>query len=519
MMAMNDDRTDSLLGRRELVGRVLAATVGAGIGPRLLGGGSSAAAAAKTIYLRRYGARGDGRTDDTVAIQRAVNAAPSGFTILGDRGRMYVVGGTVSFPRDSVTLDLAGATIQIGPRPARAASADAVLMIAGRTGVRITNGRIEPRGSRGLDPPSGGRIILDRSTSCVVDHMQADCGGAPFVNVFLGGWHRIHHNRVVHGSIGGLSCSYVLVKRNVLDHSPNNALGFAGYKTAPANGNHYVDNLIRGFGRIGIEDYSPDGAALNYGAVIRGNTIQAPARNATSGTAISAIGTAAVIEANWIRDAAGYAIEATGLGTQVLKNRISWRRPDHSSGSPAIIINSSTPGAPAALVGANHIVNALVAIAVYAGPYLGPLTVERNVIKDPALVGIALSSDGQFSGPTCLENEVSFSRPAPAGIRTRIGIQTTTATRLIRNRVSYGRRTGSRRTLDVPLDFVGNDVVARGNVVDGGGRRRGQLISQSLTDTWSGWTLINNQFVHGASADLLSLSRPLVMGNIGPITV
>jgi hypothetical protein len=171
-------------------------------------------------------------------------------------------------------------------------------------------------------------------------------------------------------------------------------------------------------------------------------------------------------------------------------------------------------------VARNHIVNPLVGIGVYAGPYLGPIIVQHNLIENPAQTGIALASpSGSFRGPSCSDNEVRFSVPAPADIQTRIGIQTTTATELIRNRISYTANSYSAHAVDVPIDFDGNDVIARHNVIDGGGRPRGHLVCRSLGNAWSGWQLSGNQFIGGASASLSTLIHPLLSGNVGPVTL
>ncbi len=515
-------RAESLLSRRALLRRTSLAAFGAIAGAELAGCFASAAASTKTILLSRHGARGDGRTDDTAAIQRAVNAAPNGSIVKGERGRVYVVNGAISFPEDHVTLDLDGATIRTGSdRTGAAQASDLIFGISDRRGVQIRNGVIGVPLSPYGGSQVGAKILLWRSSGCGVSRLHADCAGSALVSVTGGGWHRISHNRIRRGSVAGVSCSEVVVARNVIEQSPYNALGFTGYAGGPARSNQFIDNVIRGCGRIGIEDHSPDGPGYNRGTVIRGNRIETPAANASSGTAISAIGTAAVVEGNTIIGATGYAIEADGQGTKVLGNTISWHKPPAVSGSPpAIVINTSTPGAPAAIVSGNRISNAVVAISVFANPHLGGLVVERNRIENPASIGISLSApSGTFSAPTCTDNEVSFSGPARAGLHSRIGIQTTTATKLLRNRISYGADTYSRHITDVPIEFAGDDVVARKNVIVSHRRTRGNLVCRSLGGSWSGWKLTDNQFLDGAAADLSSLISPVLQGNVGRLTL
>lgn len=506
-----------LLGRRALFARGSGAALGALLGARL-GSGVSRAAPGPTIHLESYGAAGNGSTDDTAAIQRAVSAAPPGSRIVGAPGRVYVLNGTVYFTANNVTLDLRRATVRTGARRTGAAAAtDTIFQISRLSGVRITNGAI----AAPLSPYSGraptAKILIAQSTGCVVDHLNADCAGSTLVTVSSGGGHRIEHNLVNRGSIGGLACSNVVIRRNVITDSPYNALGIAGYRGAPAVGNQYIENEIRRFGRIGIEDASPDGATYNHGAAIRGNRIEAPAADASSGTAISSVGTASVIARNTILGATGWGIETNGLGTRVLNNQISWARPNSGSAqAPAIVINSSTPGAPRPIVSGNHIINAHVGISVYAGPYLGPVIIERNKIQNPAVTGIALAvQGGSFAGAACTKNVIEFSVPAQPRVGIRIGIQTTGATTLFDNRISYGKNTYSRRTVDVPIEFEGDDVTARGNVVLSQRRTQGNLVCRSRNGSWSGWTLSNNQFLNGTLADLSNLIHPVLQSNTG----
>lgn len=523
-MATRDDQgarenrqgTGQLLGRRALLARGSGAVAGALLGIRLAPGAVSMAARRPRVRLDSHGAAGDGRTDDTQAFQRALSSAPPGSTVQATPGRVYVLNGTVYFTTNDVTLDLRGATVRTGPRRTGAAAAtDTIFEISRLRGVRITNGTIAAPLSQFSGRGQAARILITQSTACVVDHLKSDCAGALLVSVAGGGGHWIEHNSIKRGSIGGLACSGVLIRSNTITDSPYNALGIAGYRGAPAVGNQYVGNVIRRFGRIGIEDASPDGAAYNSRTVIRGNRIEAPAANASSGTAISSVGTASVIARNQIRGASGWAIETNGQGTLVQGNHISWASPHAAAArAPAIVINSSTPGAPRPVVSGNRIVNANVGISVYAGPYLGPVIIERNTIQNPAVTGIVLAvQGGRFDGATCISNVVDFS--VPANIATRIGIQTGSGTSLVGNRISYGRKTYSRGAVDVPIEFQGNNVSARSNVVLSQRRTPGNLVCRSAQGNWSGWTLSNNEFLNGTLADLTNLIRPTLQSNVG----
>jgi hypothetical protein len=103
----------------------------------------------------------------------------------------------------------------------------------------------------------------------------------------------------------------------------------------------------------------------------------------------------------------------------------------------------------------------------------------------------------------------------PASVATRIGIQTGTGTSLVGNRISYGRKTYSRGAVDVPIEFQGNNVTARQNVVQSKRRTPGNLVCRSPQGSFSGWTLSGNRFLNGTLADLTNLLNPILQSNLG----
>lgn len=64
-----------------------------------------------TVNVMDFGAVGDGIADDTAAIQRAVNAAGRGGTVLFPAGRTFKTTSLITIPHDGVTLSGAGAII------------------------------------------------------------------------------------------------------------------------------------------------------------------------------------------------------------------------------------------------------------------------------------------------------------------------------------------------------------------------------------------------------------------------
>ncbi len=280
-------------------------------------------------------------------------------------------------------------------------------------------------------------------------------------------------------------------------------------------GNQYLYNTIWGHRRIAIEEHSPDNPQYNAGTVIRGNHIGPPSVHATSGTAISAVGTDPVIESNVIEGPTGYAIEASGLGAHVVGNHISWRtpRPDNQA---AIAVNSSVPGASAALVSTNSIYNATAGIVLYANPLLNNVTISENQIIDATMTAIDLASpSGTVGKVSCIRNVVLFPSPPLAGVGGRTAIKTTAGAEVAHNLVRYAARAASSAT-DTPIEFVGAGVSLVRNVVEGG-RASHPVVSHSVGTAWSGWLLEQNHFVDGAVADVRGLTAPMLLGNVGVI--
>lgn len=66
------------------------------------------------IYVEHHGAVGDGATDDTVSLQRAVDAGGHGGLVKFSPGRTYLITSTLHVPYDNHTWQLHGATIHVG---------------------------------------------------------------------------------------------------------------------------------------------------------------------------------------------------------------------------------------------------------------------------------------------------------------------------------------------------------------------------------------------------------------------
>jgi polygalacturonase len=159
--------------RPTLVAAIAAALVLAAAAPRSGLAGSAPQSCAVTpksplvVNVRNKGAKGDGKTDDTAAIQAAIDeAAGPGGTVLVPDG-VYIIDATAK-PRlslkDNVILKLAaGATLKAIPDDQKKYD---VLMIAGVSDVAVIGGTIE--GERDQHKGKGMGIRIERGAKRVV---------------------------------------------------------------------------------------------------------------------------------------------------------------------------------------------------------------------------------------------------------------------------------------------------------------------------------------------------------------
>ena len=455
--AGSDQEARGRICRRQLLKRG-ATTLGGLVGVALVGRADPTAASARVLSLSQFGARGDGHADDTAAIQAALNAAPSGTTVLGETGATYVVSDTLSFPADQVTLDLGGASIRMGkhgPAGSQLQANDTIFSISGRTGVRITNGKIARTvsGHAGSGISRLGRLAalgtLSGATgnggmpylihivggqNCQVDHLTAACDGSLFAYLY-GSGHSISHNKIESGGIAGLATRNATVQGNTLTDSPADAISFTGFQGAPVVGTRYLNNTISGYGRVGIEEYSPDSGLFCISPTFVGNTIASPSAANTSGTGISAISTRATVKNNKITDAEAWGIEATGLGTTVSGNQIDWSsRSKAALESTAIVINTSLPSdTEPVIVRGNTINRGATGIELFGSAFYGPVTIEANQLKNIAQKGIVLAPAAKPGLVQVKHNVVSFDNSPAQGDRS--GIVTAAGAVLTANKV------------------------------------------------------------------------------------
>lgn len=190
---------------------VLAAAMPAMPGnPRPAAGSAAGSAAPLDARDPRWGVKGDGRSDDTAALQRALDAAAgTGRTVRIPAG-IYRVDARVSLrPASGLTLELApGAVLKALPN---ASPRSAVLLLADVAGVTVRGGAIEGEraGHLGQGGEWGHGVSILRSRRVLLEDLTArECWGDGF---YLSGSASVTLRRVTadHNRRQGLSVTSV----------------------------------------------------------------------------------------------------------------------------------------------------------------------------------------------------------------------------------------------------------------------------------------------------------------------
>lgn len=472
----------SPLSRRQLLASAL--------GGSLLAWGLPGHAAGADLKPEAFGAVGDGRTDDTAALQAALNqASDKGLMLVADAGKVYSVVQLVV--RDGLAgMNMAAATLK-----GRGNAPDAVLVL-GKSGAPVKKARISVR----IDMSEGDRVAIKGydTVDCVftgckiagfTDHLKLNHYG-----ILLSG--PASRNTIRGNEIRGVTNP---IQRGLLiDLLAGGQAEYGGFyeglntrATQPC-----VENLIEG-NQLEMGSYAVNllGGERN---IIRDNRCIGQNHR---GVYLANASADNLIEGNQITDYLSSAVVLgyAASGNTVRKNRIR-RDAAYASGEAAININTGASR--------NTIVDNSISAATNYGVYMAcdvvGNVVRNNEIENFYLAGIAIESDWKSPRP----QRAIFSRPnyAPP-VRGSYSHQGAVDNAIIGNTLRAGY--SGRKTTAIYLAQVdaGNGTGIKGTIIQDNQVLSNQNLAYNLyvysdqENGIEGTQLIGNQF-HEANKSL-----------------
>lgn len=216
----------------------------------------------ETVSVTRFGAVGDGVTDDTAAIRNAVNAA-QGKTLLGSNGATYLIKDEIVIP-SNVTIDWQGATIIDDVRtfrpPNQASRAKPLFYMYGVNNIKIKNLVYQSAPTRATvsdSVPTGIIWIGDNSTTgsgpthdIEISNIQAsNCADYTlFVAIVGNAYDLVVRNIDIQGGCSyGINIEYGLAATG---QNPPDNYGMYPYNITVDNFNGYDNTTSVGFLRV-----------------------------------------------------------------------------------------------------------------------------------------------------------------------------------------------------------------------------------------------------------------------------
>jgi parallel beta-helix repeat protein len=256
------------------------------------------------VSVNDFGARGDGQTLETAAIQAAIDAVPPGGTLRFPSGVYRIETDKSLRPKDNMRIELGDATL-VGDNVKGAKCW--IFLIRGRKNVAISGGTLI--GSRSGSPNLGMGIFADDSQDLLFENMT-------FRNFFIDGV-------ILTGNTG---CQRVLVRRCTLSNNRRTGIAIVHASDVTVEDSTFEANVGTSPGAgLNVE---PNPRETNRNIRISRCTSR---RNAGNGIYIhKGLGVAiaeVTVEDNVVEDNGGHGIVASGIdGLSMTGNRIARHR-------------------------------------------------------------------------------------------------------------------------------------------------------------------------------------------------
>jgi parallel beta-helix repeat protein len=264
------------------------------------------------LSVRDFGARGDGQTADTAAVQQALEAVPAGGTLRFPSGTYRIQGDKGLVPKDNSRIELGDAVLMLDNV---AGANNQMFLIRGKKGVVISGGTLV--GTRANRPKLGLGIYVDYSQDVVIE------------DVNLRGFY-------TDGIIltGNTPCQRVQIRR--VNASNNQRTGLAIIHASDVT---VEDSTFEGTGgqnAVGGLNVEPNAGESVANVIVRRCTAR---KNAFVGLYFKGPTTNVTVENNVVEGNESYGIAVLGVdGVSITNNRVTGA---HQKNRPAIAIGEN----------------------------------------------------------------------------------------------------------------------------------------------------------------------------------
>jgi hypothetical protein len=482
------------------------------------------------VSVMDFGAVGDGVTDDTVAIQAAINSGAKYIDGFNPASTPYLITNTLTLGSGQ-TLDFGGSSIVAGDaatgllasdgrhiqiRAAQNSAVKNLVILLGTANIFVPLKEWQPA------------VVISLSSNCLIENVVDQSrqglgiGGSANYNKITKCW----TNGKLHYSYDG--GSYNIVSQNTVQTASIRGTGNNGISV----GNIVDSNTLLQPDFMGIEDYSQynpanPGYGVLVGTRITNNTI-------IGGPTIlyftiSAVSPQAVIDGNTIYNAPvgtdlganSYTVEiANNLGITATNNKICWDNATRMRVFQEVVIISA-PAGGSPYDAPNIISNNT---AVNCGTFLitqtvsGRTTVSGNTVRNCRQFILANKR------LIIAENTIELNE---APIAARVLIQFTVGgvsggSIINNNSITYAASLNGSAFAEFTIYTTVNDLIIDGNVIDGnsitaGGSAVTAIISNGQATT--GMKAVNNIFLNGVQVNYGFMTNYVSANNTIPTLV
>jgi hypothetical protein len=460
------------------------------------------------VDVRNYGAKGDGVTDDTRAIQNAINAQ----SVLVFNKGTYIINQTIIARSGVKIYGKNGATIKGGGAiSGTLSSAGRYFDIENCNNNQITNLVFVPSiKAFSLGAWANSLIFIKNSTYTNVSYNRFNfnlpyaAGGVDAIWVDGAGANHTFIYKNTCNTVGIIyaeaGASNTLCQSNTVNNSHSNAIIAHGNGTVFGTGNQVVNNTINNAGFNAIDDFG-----LMDGTVIRGNVINGSGKSPTEGwdgEGIQAVGVNTVITGNYIADAQAEYIELSSTNKTVQNNTLV----DKGNTAAGIVVNTNmntqtNARSSATVIDHNTIYGCHDGVEIY-GTYPTSVQVTNNTFYNPLSTAVEVINKSTTWNVTLSGNIFNMNKP---NLQARNAVLTYTSTpsttelvNLSNNTFNYATTAAGGAGGETAISAHTNGMTLVGNKVNGNGIKSsaGKEVT-AMNDggyKYTGYTFTNNTF-------------------------